>query len=162
MRRKSLGASIILVALLGLGGLALARSRATVISTARMQYGGKTGTAVSTTRRYALYMSTRDKKDSSRCNNACAGAYPPLTTSSSAAAKKGSGLDGKLIGVIHRKGGKLQVTYNHHPLYTSSGQAEAPGVAGAQACEGSSGGAWFVLDKHGNALKTPVVLCQGY
>ncbi len=152
----------IAVALLAGAGVAGARSAPTVVTTARMDYGGRVGSTLATTRRYALYMSTHDKRDRSRCSGACLQAFKPLGTSGGAVAARGSGLNGKLLGVIRRSDGKLQVTYNHHPLYTSRSVYEQPGSAGSQACEESSGGIWYVLDRRGNPLKTPAVLCQGY
>jgi predicted lipoprotein with Yx(FWY)xxD motif len=161
--RRWVGTLVILASLLGLTAFAAARTSGTVVSTTRMQYGADVGVTLATPRRYALYMTTGDQKDKSRCYGACAQNYPPLLTTGSVAAKHGSGLNPKLLGTTRRKNGKLQVTYNHHPLYTATDSADTPGEAGAQGCQAQDGhGVWWVLNKKGNPIKNGVNVCQGY
>jgi predicted lipoprotein with Yx(FWY)xxD motif len=161
--RTHVGALVMIGSLAALSGLAGARPRTTLVSTARMQYAADSGITLATPRRYALYMTTADKKDKSQCYGACAETYPPLLTSGSVAVKHGSGLNPKLLGKIRRKDGKLQVTYNHHPLYTATDSAETPGEAGAQGCQADDGhGVWWVLDKKGNPIKNGINVCGSY
>jgi hypothetical protein len=53
-----------------------------------------------------------------------------------------------LLGAVKDASGNLEVTYNHWPLYTFSGDA-GPGVAHGQGLV-SFGGTWYVLTAAGN------------
>ena len=55
----------------------------------------------------------------------CSKAWPPLLTTG---APQGQGVKAALLGVVKRKGGGVQATYNGHPLYTDAG-AKAFGLA---------------------------------
>src|SRR5215470_5038147 len=63
-----------------------------------------------------LYLFAKDKHGMSTCSGACAAFWPPLLASGKPLAK--SGAKASLLGTIRRADGRLQVTYNHHPLYT--------------------------------------------
>ena len=63
-----------------------------------------------------LYMFEKDKHGRSTCIGQCAGFWPPLITSGKPLATAGA--KGSLLGTTRRADGRLQVTYNHHPLYT--------------------------------------------
>ena len=63
-----------------------------------------------------LYLFGKDKRDKSACTGKCAGFWPPLITSGKPLATAGA--KAALLGTIKRADGRLQVTYNHHPLYT--------------------------------------------
>ena len=84
-----------------------------------------------------LYLFGKDKHGKSTCIGQCAGFWPPLIASGKPLAAAGA--KASLLGTIKRPDGRLQVTYNHHPLYTfvkdtSKGQTngEALNVFGAQ------------------------------
>src|SRR5438132_12880139 len=62
-----------------------------------------------------VYVFGADRGSTSRCYGVCATAWPPLLTS--AAPLAGAGVEAKLLGTTKRKDGRLQVTYNRHPLY---------------------------------------------
>src|SRR5205807_5159942 len=62
-----------------------------------------------------VYMFAADKTSKSTCTGACAKAWPPVTTSGSAAAS-GKAVSADL-GKTMRAGGVEQVTYKGHPLY---------------------------------------------
>ncbi len=55
-----------------------------------------------------------------------------------------------VTGTTKRRGGKLQVTYNGHPLYYYVDEDE-PNEVLCQAVE-EFGGIWYVVDRKGNAV----------
>jgi predicted lipoprotein with Yx(FWY)xxD motif len=63
-----------------------------------------------------LYLFGKDKSGKSACSGKCAGFWPPLITSGKPLATAGA--KASLLGTTRRADGRLQVTYNHHPLYT--------------------------------------------
>jgi predicted lipoprotein with Yx(FWY)xxD motif len=63
-----------------------------------------------------LYLFEKDKRGKSTCNGQCAGFWPPLIASGKPLAVAGA--KASLLGTTKRADGRLQVTYNHHPLYT--------------------------------------------
>jgi predicted lipoprotein with Yx(FWY)xxD motif len=65
-----------------------------------------------------LYYFEKDQKGSgkSKCEGACAAAWPPLTTEGEAEAM--SGVNKAMLGTIQRSDGTTQVTYAGWPLYT--------------------------------------------
>ena len=82
-------------------------------------------------RGHALYLFGKDLNGKSACTGQCATFWPPLI----AAGKPGAGAGAKasLLGTTRRADGRMQVTYNHHPLYTfvkdtKKGQTNGEGV----------------------------------
>lgn len=63
-----------------------------------------------------LYLFAKDQRGKSACAGACAGFWPPLIATGKPVA--GAGAKAALLGTTRRPDGRLQVTYNHHPLYT--------------------------------------------
>jgi predicted lipoprotein with Yx(FWY)xxD motif len=65
-----------------------------------------------------LYYFQKDQKGSgkSKCEGACAEAWPPLTTAGEPEAM--SGVSASMLGTIKRSDGTTQVTYAGWPLYT--------------------------------------------
>jgi predicted lipoprotein with Yx(FWY)xxD motif len=63
-----------------------------------------------------LYLFQKDRGGKSACSGSCAGFWPPLITSGKPRATAGA--RSSLLGTTRRADGRLQVTYNHHPLYT--------------------------------------------
>ena len=63
-----------------------------------------------------LYLFGKDKHGRSACSGKCAGFWPPLIASGKPLATAGA--KASLLGTTKRTDGRLQVTYNHHPLYT--------------------------------------------
>jgi predicted lipoprotein with Yx(FWY)xxD motif len=63
-----------------------------------------------------LYLFGKDTHGRSACSGKCAGFWPPLITSGKTLATAGA--KASLLGTTKRADGRLQVTYNHHPLYT--------------------------------------------
>ncbi len=80
---------------------------------------------------HTLYLFAKDKRGRSSCAGQCAGFWPPLITSGKPRAAAGA--TASLLGTTRRADGRLQATYNHHPLYTfvkdtSKGQTNGEGV----------------------------------
>jgi predicted lipoprotein with Yx(FWY)xxD motif len=78
-----------------------------------------------------LYLFEKDKHGKSACSGNCAGFWPPLIASGKPRATAGA--KASLLGTTKRADGRLQVTYNHHPLYTfvkdtRKGQANGEGI----------------------------------
>jgi predicted lipoprotein with Yx(FWY)xxD motif len=63
-----------------------------------------------------LYLFEKDKHGKSACTGQCASFWPPLIASGKPLATAGA--KASLLGTTKRRDGRLQVTYNHHPLYT--------------------------------------------
>jgi len=98
----------------------------------------------------SLYLLTADSADQSVCTDACATAWPPLTTTGQTSA--GSGADAALLGTLVRPDGSNQVTYNGHPLYTFKGDHAAGDVAGQGI--NSFGGTWYLLSPAGEPIQS--------
>jgi predicted lipoprotein with Yx(FWY)xxD motif len=78
-----------------------------------------------------LYLFQKDKGGMSACAGQCAAAWPPLIATGKPLAAAGA--KASLLGVTKRADGRMQVTYNHHPLYTfvkdtKKGQTNGEGV----------------------------------
>ena len=97
-----------------------------------------------------LYLFAPDKNGKSVCYGSCAKYWPPLITATAHVAATAP-VKASLLGTTKRKDGKLQVTYNHHPLYLYVGDAKAGDAKG----EGLnlSGGLWWVVSPAGAAVK---------
>ena len=96
-----------------------------------------------------LYLWEADKTDKSTCNGACAGAWPPLTTTAQPTA--GAGISAKMLGTSMRADGKTEVTYNGHPLYTFTGDSAAGQTNGQDSK--AFGADWYVLSANGNKVE---------
>ena len=95
-----------------------------------------------------LYDFVTDKGGVSGCYGACAALWPPLITKGKPHA--GPGVRASLLGTTKRRDGKLEVTYNHHPLYyfvtdRKPGQTTGQGV-------NQFGGPWWVLSPAGQEI----------
>ena len=99
-----------------------------------------------------LYLLTSEKGGKITCTaaNGCTQAWPETVVSSGTAATAGSGVQSSLLGTVKDASGKLEVTYNHWPLYTFSGDS-GPGVAKGQGIS-NFGGTWYVLNSSGNPV----------
>lgn len=99
-----------------------------------------------------LYMFVPDHQSASTCYGACAAQWPPLVLPKGVTSPKaGPGVGASRLGVTHRTGGQLQVTYNHWPLYRWIGDS-GPGQATGQGLD-SLGGLWYVLSPKGVPIR---------
>jgi predicted lipoprotein with Yx(FWY)xxD motif len=100
-----------------------------------------------------LYMLTSEKGGKITCTqaNGCTQAWPEtLLADGVTTAKAGSGVQASLLGTVKDASGNFEVTYNHWPLYTFSGDSGS-GVAKGQGLT-SFGGTWYVLNGSGNPV----------
>ena len=88
-----------------------------------------------------LYLYTPDGHNKSNCYAGCAPTWPPLMTKGKPVA--GTGVKKALLGTAKR-GARLQVTYNGHPLYKFTGDVKAGDATG----EGTDG-TWYVVTAAG-------------
>ena len=98
-----------------------------------------------------LYLFEKDRNGKSACSGQCAVCWPPLITSGKPGATGGA--SASLIGTTRRADGRLQVTYNHHPLYTfvkdkKAGQTNGEGV-------NAFGAGWDALSPAGAKIEKP-------
>ena len=99
-----------------------------------------------------LYLFMKDRNGRSACSGTCATYWPPLMNAGRLTV--GPGVKRALVGTTKRADGRLQVTYNKHPLYTFALDKRAGQTKG----QGSSnfGAKWYAVSAQGRAiLKTP-------
>ncbi|MGZ4382431.1 MAG: COG4315 family predicted lipoprotein [Gaiellaceae bacterium] len=92
-----------------------------------------------------LYLFEKDMHGTSACAGKCATFWPPLIASGKLRATAGA--KASLLGTVKRADGRLQVTYNHHPLYTfvkdtAKGQTNGEGIA-------AFGAEWYAVSAAG-------------
>jgi predicted lipoprotein with Yx(FWY)xxD motif len=94
-----------------------------------------------------LYYFQKDQKGSgkSKCEGACAAAWPPLTTEGEPEAIKG--VKAAMLGTIEREDGTTQVTYAGWPLYTFV-EDKKPGEDNGTDSK-AFGAAWYPLHSNG-------------
>ena len=111
---------------------------------------GKTalGSILVDSRGITLYDFPPDKGNTSVCYGACAALWPPVLTHGKPVA--GTGVHASLLGTTRRKDGKLEVTYNGHPLYYWVGDKK-PGQTTGQGLN-QFGGPWWVLSPAGKEI----------
>jgi hypothetical protein len=96
-------------------------------------------------------MWAKDTNDTSACTGACAGAWPPVTTTGTATAS-GTAKASEL-GTITRSDGTKQVTYDGHPLYYFAGDS-GPGTATGQGSDNFGAKWWLVAPSGGSVTGT--------
>jgi predicted lipoprotein with Yx(FWY)xxD motif len=108
----------------------------------------KLGSILVDSKGITLYDFAQDKGGTSSCYGACAALWPPLITKGKPVA--GRGVRGSLLGTTKRKDGKLEVTYNGHPLYyfvTDRKRGQTTGQAVDQ-----FGAPWWVISAAGKEI----------
>jgi predicted lipoprotein with Yx(FWY)xxD motif len=118
-----------------------AESSATNVSTASTSLGRIVVNSGGRT----LYMFSKDKNDKSACTGMCAKFWPPLIAAGKPRATGGA--RASLLGTTKRADGRVQVTYNRHPLYTfvkdtKKGQTHGEGLT-------AFGGQWNAVSPAG-------------
>jgi predicted lipoprotein with Yx(FWY)xxD motif len=96
-----------------------------------------------------LYLFSRDKNDKSACSGMCAKFWPPLIAAGKPRAS--AGVRASLLGRTKRADGRMQVTYNRHPLYTfvkdtKKGQTHGEGLT-------AFGGQWNAVSPAGTKVE---------
>ncbi len=132
-----------LVAVLAVTATALAAS--STGSQVKTRKVSSLGTILVDSKGKTLYLFMKDKGGKSSCSGACAVNWPPYTTTGKP--KAGPGAKASLLGTAKRSNGKLQVTYNHHPLYyfkfdTRAGQTKGEKI-------NAFGADWYAVSPKG-------------
>jgi predicted lipoprotein with Yx(FWY)xxD motif len=103
--------------------IALAATTAVALGATRAGTGAKVavantglGRVLVDGRGRTLYLFAKDRNGKSACAGKCVAFWPPLITSGKPVAVGGA--KASLLGTTRRPDGRLQVTYNRHPLYT--------------------------------------------
>ena len=109
----------------------------------------KIGKVVANAKLHTLYMFRADKGTKSACYGKCATFWPPLLTSGKP--KAGPGIKASLLGTSKRKDGKLQVTYNRHPLYWFKFDSKAGQTKGENIH--AFGADWYVVAPKGMKIE---------
>jgi predicted lipoprotein with Yx(FWY)xxD motif len=118
-----------------------AQAKGAVVSTAKTSLGR----VIVKSNGHTLYMFGKDRNGKSACSGQCATFWPPLITSGKPRVTNGA--RASLVGTTRRADGRLQVTYNHHPVYTfakdtKTGQTNGEGVS-------AFGGVWDAVSPAG-------------
>jgi predicted lipoprotein with Yx(FWY)xxD motif len=118
-----------------------AQAKGSAVSTAKTSLGR----IIVNSNGRTLYLFEKDRNGKSACSGQCAVFWPPLITSGKPGVTGGA--RASLIGTTRRADGRLQVTYNHHPLYTfvkdkKAGQTNGEGV-------NAFGAAWDAISPAG-------------
>ena len=130
-----------------------ATAKGAVVSTAKTSLGR----IIVKSNGHTLYLFGKDRNGKSACSGQCATFWPPLITSGKP--RVNSGARAALIGTTKRADGRLQVTYNHHPVYTfvkdtKAGQTNGEGV-------NAFGGTWDAGSPAGAKVAKPSAPSQG-
>jgi predicted lipoprotein with Yx(FWY)xxD motif len=96
-----------------------------------------------------LYLFERDKRGRSVCKGSCAASWPPLTTTGKPRATAGA--KASLLGTTKRTDGRLQVTYNHHPVYTFVKDTKKGQTNGEEI--DAFGGEWYAVSSAGSKVE---------
>ena len=115
------------------------------------------GSVLVNARGRTLYLFEKDKRGRSACAGACASYWPPLITSSKPRA--GAGVKAALLGTTKRADGRLQVTYNHHPLYTFVKDTRKGQTTGQNV--DSFGAEWYAVSAAGSAVEKKASASSG-
>jgi predicted lipoprotein with Yx(FWY)xxD motif len=122
-------------------------AKRTVVSTAKTSLGR----IIVTSNGRTLYQFGKDRNGKSACSGQCASFWPPLITHGKPTVAGGA--KASLIGMTKRADGRMQVTYNHHPLYTfvkdtKAGQTNGEGVS-------AFGAVWNAMSPAGAKIVKP-------
>jgi predicted lipoprotein with Yx(FWY)xxD motif len=132
----------VVIAVLAVTATALASTAATSQVKARKT---SLGTILVDSKSHTLYLFEKDKSGKSSCYSACAVNWPPYLTAGKPTGA--TGIKASMLGTTKRTDGKLQVTYNHHPLYRFKFDTKAGTTNGENA--NAFGAHWFAVSPKG-------------
>ena len=129
------------------GGSAAAATPASGSATATVieAHAGSAGSFLTNGSGRAVYLWAADSMNKSNCSGACAGAWPPVTTTGQVTVADGA--KAADLGTITRSDGSKQVTYSGHPLYYFVGDS-GPGQANGQGSD-NFGAKWWLVTPAG-------------
>jgi predicted lipoprotein with Yx(FWY)xxD motif len=133
-------------ALTGVAAASQSAGRGVTLSVAKANFGR----VLADGRGRTLYLFQKDTPRKSFCAGPCAQSWLPLIATGKTVVRAGA--RSSLLGTIKRADGRLQVTYNRHPLYTfaadmTKGQANGEGLD-------SFGGEWYAIAPGGTKIET--------
>jgi predicted lipoprotein with Yx(FWY)xxD motif len=109
-------------------------------------------------RGHTLYLFAKDTRGKSSCRGACAAFWPPLIAAGKPLA--GPGVKSTLLGTTRRADGRLQVTYNHHPLYSFAKDAHKGDTKGEEL--DVFGAHWYAVSGSGAKVENQNTASSGY
>jgi predicted lipoprotein with Yx(FWY)xxD motif len=141
----ALGALAATIVLLHPSASNAAPAKGPVVSTARTSLG----TILVNSNGRTLYLFAKDKQGKSACTGQCAGFWPPLIATGKPSVAGGA--RASLIGTTKRADGRMQVTYNHHPLYTFAKDTKKGQTKGEELA--AFGAEWYVVSPAGAKIE---------
>jgi predicted lipoprotein with Yx(FWY)xxD motif len=124
-----------------------AQAKGPIVSTAKTSLGR----ILVDSRGRTLYLFGEDRKGKSACAGQCAAFWPPLIAGGTPRATRAA--KASLIGTTKRADGRLQVTYNHHPLYTFAKDKKKGQTSGEEL--DAFGGEWDAVSPAGAKVEKP-------
>ena len=146
-------AAVGLLAVAGIAGFMLSGTSANGATQSKSTVSLRTtklGKILVSSNGHTLYLFEKDKSGRSSCTGMCATYWPPLTSAAKPTA--GAGVKASLLGRTRRSDGKMQVTYNKHPLYWFSGDKSAGQVGGEE--QNAFGAEWYSVSAKGSKVKS--------
>jgi predicted lipoprotein with Yx(FWY)xxD motif len=95
-----------------------------------------------------LYVFRNDTGPASTCSGACAAEWPPLTATGSVTTS--GGVSSSALKTVRRSDGKMQVTFQGHPLYYFAGD-NAAGETNGQGLN-TFGALWYAVAPSGKQI----------
>ena len=121
---------------------------ATATATVIESHAGSAGSFLTNASGRAVYLWAADSMNKSTCSGACAGAWPPVTTTGKVTAAGGAKTAD--LGTITRSDGSKQVTYDGQPLYYFAGDS-GPGQTSGQGSD-NFGAKWWLVAPAGTKI----------
>lgn len=128
-------------------GRAIPEGGGTVLTIARSK---ELGSYIADANGRALYLLEMHPRNSSICDDACTEVWPPFLAPQGTPEAGDPAVQAGLIGVMQRRDGSTQVTYNGYPLYYYSGD-QGPGQATGQGVV-DEWGEWYLVTPQGQSL----------
>jgi predicted lipoprotein with Yx(FWY)xxD motif len=134
----------------GNGGSSATTEATASAATVRVTHVAGVGNVLVSPSGRTLYLLTSDHQSKPTClaSGGCTKYWPPLLTGG-APLHAGPGVNGPMLGEVSVAGEGEQVTYDHWPLYTYSGDS-GPGQANGEGIH-SFGGIWYAVSSSGKA-----------
>jgi predicted lipoprotein with Yx(FWY)xxD motif len=108
-------------------------------------------------RGHTLYLFAKDVHGKATCTAQCAAFWPPLIVTGKPLA--GAGVKSTLLGTWRRADGRLQVTYNHHPLYGFAKDMRKGDTNGEEL--DAFGGEWYAVSTAGAKVEKAASTSSG-